>query len=411
MGGGFPAVPQSAGGQCSGLPISSFDFGVCALLLFFGVFFFASCLKTSDFVNDSTYPDLAKFLVVNHSYQQFSRPETLNPPGFPFVLAIVGMIAGFTPAVFLHLFAIFGTFALLVSYWLLRQVECRGLAAIACLLLASSRFMFTASTQLVFSHMPYFASSIMSLLLALKLGRNKPLRDSILWMLLLGATLLFTIMVRTAGVAMLAGIVWWVPASFLSRRAVARRRLTHFLHPLAMGASAILVWTIWANHREFSEWPLPGYPQSYVAQLTAKDGNHPELGYAQLSDLPARAKKNLLTWSTGLAVVLSHKEANPSYWPSPAVIGVIGLGIIGLSSSLLNGGGQLRDWYFLFYAAMYALWPWNFEWRFLLPIVPLGCMHLWRGAKVLTGFAKQQPRLAGFCFLLAGPDVGAAFFA
>ena len=49
------------------------------------------------------------------------------------------------------------------------------------------------------------------------------------------------------------------------------------------------------------EWPLPGYPGAYLEQVKLKSGNHPELGIAKWSDIPARVNTNLLVETEILA--------------------------------------------------------------------------------------------------------------
>src|SRR5690349_9484475 len=44
---------------------------------------------------------------------------------------------------------------------------------------------------------------------------------------------------------------------------------------------------------------------------------------------------------------------------------------------------------------MCLLWPWFGDIRFFLPVSPLACLYLWRGGRVLLGFASQRPRVVG----------------
>src|SRR5262249_12778349 len=44
---------------------------------------------------------------------------------------------------------------------------------------------------------------------------------------------------------------------------------------------------------------------------------------------------------------------------------------------------------------MFLFWPWNFELRFLLPVAPLACLYLWRGASLLYRWALRRPRDVG----------------
>jgi hypothetical protein len=59
------------------------------------------------------------------------------------------------------------------------------------------------------------------------------------------------------------------------------------------------------------------------------------------------------------------------------------------------------------------LWPWNYGDRFLIPVVPLACLYLARGAKVLQNYFVCRPRSAGiaFAFLAALLCISSAAFA
>src|SRR5207302_387596 len=129
------------------------------------------------------------------------------------------------------------------------------------------------------------------------------------------------------------------------------------------GLGAQLIWTIWSGQRKTSDWPIPGWPQSYVSQIMVKTGNDPELGLAGLRDIPARVEGNFKSHAAQVVELLAHVWVNP-FLGSPAVIGVITLIALGLSASLWKGGGQLHDWYFVYYEVMYLLWPWDLEIRF-----------------------------------------------
>jgi len=82
-------------------------------------------------VVDATYPELARSILEQHSYQTRFLPQTTLPPGLPVVLAVVGWLAGFTPAVLFPVIAVSTTLALIAAYELLRCVEGRFMVIIA----------------------------------------------------------------------------------------------------------------------------------------------------------------------------------------------------------------------------------------------------------------------------------------
>jgi hypothetical protein len=373
---------------------------ICVLAL--GILQFTGYVRAPGELADARYSELTRSILETGSYQFNFRPETLMPPGLPLILALICRAVGYTQAVLFHVMSISTTLALLASYALLRRTAGRTVAAAACLLLVSSPALFSFATQIIFSDMPYFCASMLALLLALKMDRAQPSHARIGWMLLFSISMVLALMIRSAGIALVAGLSIWILASFLADRSLGRRRLKLFLFPLLLALSAQVLWTEWAGLRQFSEWALPGYPGSYITQLKVKSGNDPELGPAHLKDLPERVEQNLVTRTAELVKLLSRKEWVNPFWCSPLIFGILAPILIGLASSLRKNGGQLHDWYFAGYELMYALWPWNFEMRFLLPIVPLACLYFWRGIKAIGSFSRRQPGIAGWTFLLVG---------
>jgi hypothetical protein len=73
-----------------------------------------------------------------------------------------------------------------------------------------------------------------------------------------------------------------------------------------------------------------------------------------------------------------------------------------LGASLWRTGGGLLEWYFVSYEAMFLFWPWDFELRFVLPVLPLFCLYMWRGGALLWRLARERSRSVGlFVFALA----------
>lgn len=354
----------------------------------------------ADYLSDVTYPDLARSLLEKGSYQIRLLPQTTLPPGLPLILAIIGKFFTLSPTVAFGTIAVSTGLGLIASYELLRRVEGRAIAAIACLLLASCPALFGFNTAVVFPEMPYLFMSMAALLLVLKIDRTPRGVRLVFLVLLLGLVFAVAILIRSVGVALIAGLVAWVLASFFRSREVGRRRLARFVIPLAFGLAAQLSWTVWAQRHQTVEWQLPGYPGSYVSQLRVKDGQHPELGFAHLSDIPGRVERNIVTRAAGFTQLLLRRNVS-KFWSSPAIVGLVMVIAVGLVSSL-RSGGQLYDWYFLWYECIFMAWPWDYRDRFVIPIVPLACLYLWRGGKTIKNYLIRQPRNAGLAFALLG---------
>jgi hypothetical protein len=376
------------------------DSAVYIYVLLVGVFQFTHYPRAADFVTDATYTDLARSILEHGSYQIRFMPQTTLPPGLSLILAMVGRFAGLSPAVMFRVVAVFTALGLIATYELLRRVEGRGLAAVACLLLASCPAMFIFNTGVVFPEMAFLFASMLALLLALKIDRSEQSSALIGWELLLGIVLGFAVLIRSVGIALLAGVCAWSVASLLLAPELGKRRIRRFAIPLVLGLAAQLSWSVWAHHHQVLEWQLPGYPESYLSQLKVKDGQNPELGLAHLSDIPRRVEHNAITRAARFSQLLTREHIS-QFWSSPLIIGVLVLVATGLTSSFANGG-QLNDWYFLAYETVFLFWPWETADRFLYPVVPLGCLYLWRGIKTLRGFSIRQPKAAGIGFAFFG---------
>jgi hypothetical protein len=380
------------------------DSVVLALILLIGAIQFIYYPHTADFVNDPGYPDMARSILEHSSYDFDYLPETTLPPGFPLILVLAGRFFGLGPAVLFRVIAVFTTLGLIVTYQLVRQVEGRGAAAAACLLLGSSPALFRFNTGVIFPEMPYFFLSIVVLLLTLRIDRMNSGRTRIAWPLALSVALILAVLVRSIGIALLIALGTWIVVSLVVVPEIGRRRLRKFLLPLLLGATAQVGWSVWAHRHEVLEWHLPGYPESYVSQLKVKNGQYPELGLARLSDIPARVGQNIVARTALLGQLLTQRYIS-TFWSSPGIVGVLILVALGLASSLRTGG-QLHDWYFLWYELIFWFWPWDTKSRFLFPVMPLAVLYLWRGAKMVTQSSMQHPKLLGRCVFLVASVLG-----
>jgi hypothetical protein len=377
------------------------DVGVYTFILLIGVFQLRHYLHTPDFMSDVTYPDLVRSILDHGSYKIRLLPETTFPPGFPLILAVVVLFLGFSPAVLYAVVAVSTTLGLIAAYELLRRVEGRGVAVAASLFLASCPTLFGFNTGVVYPEMSYFLASTIALLLALKIDRAERSRSLIGWLVLLSGTLVLAVLIRSVGVALLAGLATWIFISLLALPELGRCRLRKFVFPFVVGLAAQLCWSVWAHRHETLEWQLPGYPQSYISQLRVKNGQYPELGEAHLADIPSRIGRNLVMRAAGFSRLLIQRNVS-EFWSSPLILGPLVLIAFGVGSSVWSGAGQLHDWYFLWYEFIFMVWPWDYRDRFLIPVVPLAFLYLWRGAKSVKNYAVAQPKTAGMSLMLVG---------
>ena len=214
-----------------------------------------------------------------------------------------------------------------------------------------------------------------------------------------GDVMVVSVLLRSTGIALVGAIFGWMMVSTFGRGGAFKRRF-RILLPLAIAGMVVQgAWMYWAARHQVSEWPVHGYQENYLAQLKLKSGNDPELGMATWQDVLLRPIYNADDRAAALVGVLTRKQMAAA-WYSPGTLIPLGLTLLGLGYSFWrSGGGGLLEWYFVSYEAMFMFWPWDFELRFILPVVPLACLYMWRGGALLWGLADERPRGLGLSLL------------
>jgi hypothetical protein len=375
-------------------PAGIADIVVFALILSIGVMQFFLYQHASEYFYDDVFvADCARSLVQHGFYGIAGRPETNQPPGTAAILALVCFLGGCSRAAFLRTMVVFETLGFVACYELLRRHIPRAAAAAICLALISSPIYFSLATQWLQPCFPYFFATMSTFLVVRKFEEAKGKLASTGWGLLLGALIAGSMMVATAGIALLGAIVLSLATGFFQDRQFAFARLKKFVAVLLLG---IAVQGLWMSRKPAPmEWPLPGYPKPYLEQLKVKNGNDPEQGLIRPRDIPLRVGKNVYEHSHLLGQSLIRLWINPG-WPSVVILGPVVLILLGWGYSLWQTGGRgLLEWYFAGYEFIYLLWPWNMESRFFLPVAPLACLYIWRGGHALAFLWKNKPRLLG----------------
>lgn len=387
----------------------SADWAVCSLIVALGVLQFMLPQKGSEFVHgDTVYIEIARSILERGTYR-LDFNDVMYPPGLPALLALLWAMLGDSHEILVRSMALFEVLALLAAYDLLRREAGRAAAATICLLLASSPDLFAFSTQWVYSDLPFFFTSMATLLVAHRLERADKPRTRVVLGVLCAILLLCSLLLRSSGVALLAGMgAWLAIASALGEATTRGRRLKAFAGALLVGVVFQAAWMAWVATHETVEWPmLDGHPRTYLSQFKVKSGVTPELGTASVTDVIARVPTNLAARALGLAELVTHHYVDPA-WHSPPVLGAVLLIALGLGASLRPAGGGPAEWYFMAHEAMYLTWPWPFETRFLIPVAPLACLYLWRGAAVVLRTFTQAPRTLALVGMPIGLAAGAA---
>jgi hypothetical protein len=374
------------------------DLAVYMLVLLLGALRLTLSCRAVDFVGDAYYYELARSIVDGTGYGFNFKPQTMVAPGFPLLLSLLIVTVGSSYAVLVQSMAVFTTLALIATYEVLRSHADQACATVACLLLASSAVLFEFSTTYVFSDMPYLFTSMLLLWALPRVDQTLSPYKRIGWWLLCGALLLVSILMRSAGIALLGGILGWLAVSFFSERKAAKRRFIYLIPVAIIGISAQAAWMSWTIKHQSSEWPGYGYQENYLAQLKLKNGNNPELGLANWKDVLKRPIDNANDMAAAMVGLYSGKQTSPA-WYSPIIV-VTFLLFVGLGNSFRKTGGGLLEWYLVSYQAMFLFWPWDFELRFFLPVAPLAFLYTWRGAILLWRWARNKMGWVGLSGLV-----------
>jgi hypothetical protein len=369
------------------------------LILVFGASAVLLRQRTPDFLGeDAFYADAAQSLLHHGFYGVNGVPETTQPPGLPAILALMFSIFGYSYSVSVGAIAVFETLGFLLNYEFLQRRIPLLVAGAICILLLSSPLYFGWATRTVYPSFAYFFTTMLALLSWDEVDKASTTRSTIIWGTIFTIAVASSLMIATGTMALLGAMVAAVAFSLFKDRRLGRIRLLKFLPAFLVG---ITVLGLWMHQKPAPlEWSLPGYPGSYLQQIKLKHGNHPELGMAKWSDIPARFATNLLAESDMLSEFVTRHGVNQT--KVAVVIVPVLLIVIGWTYSLWkNRGTELVDWYFAGYQLIYLLWPWTMESRYFLPIVPLACFYIWRGIEGVLVVSKARPRVAGIVWLPA----------
>lgn len=374
------------------------DVVVFGLFLTMGVLAVFFHKNAADFLGeDVSYFERARSLL-QYGFDGFNgQLETTQPPGLPIILAAMCYAGVCSYAAILSAMAVFETLGFAVTYLLFRREIGRAPAAAICLLLFVSSTYFSMATQWVGTALPFFFAIMAALLAARKLEESTTTAARLGWGALLTVLATASLMIASAGIALLAAIVVKIAATYLRDRRLAFKYMKAYVTVLLVG---IVAQGLWAHRKPAPlEWPVPGYPRPYLQQLLLKSGNEPQLGYATWRDVGARIETNLQDETAMFVGLFASHWINVAWW-SVVIAGPLSLILLGWGYSVWRARGDtLQEWFFVGYQFIYLLWPWKMEVRFFLPAAPLACLYLWKGMQALGVLVKSRPVLLGIIWM------------
>ena len=375
-------------------PLHKLDIIVVVLLFVLCVFEVATVQRI-----EYPYPDSAVYMTLAHNIRETGRyefnylPHTVYPPGFPMLLVGISSLTGHEGyGVYIRFMPVFGTLALVVWYFVLKSYAGRPAAAVCCVLVATSEYLFQLVTQFVISDIPSFLLCGVAILCfdGLKSRRAHTLSFRLFLVAAFLAATVSTVLLRSAGVALCAALVVWAISDWWYRNSqgIGLRRIAVVV--ALVGLAGFSGWIAWTKQSEVREYEGQ-QRNSYASQFTARDLHRPELGTASTGDFLRRVAANIPQQASAIAVLASRADYILPTWYSPVAVMVLGLLGSGIVASLFGTRRSLLPWYFLANFAMFCLWQFDDGRRFMLPVAPLAFALMWEGVIVSARWLQTRP--------------------
>ncbi len=341
------------------------------LLAATAVLFFSTARRAYFYDSDtSTYLELARSLVSGQGYVFDGEAHTKFPPGIALLLTPWIAWGEGDFALLYSCAASISLVALVCALWWFRaRVESGALLLVA--LCAASAAWYEFSTGASLSEAPFAL-----LLLLLLAGTENALRTKELsWIAALagGALVLGTVLLRSAGLAVLAGTAATVLHLALRREKLlsglgGRARAALVLAPATI---AMVLWVAWCARPPFAAHAGDvGHESSYLSLWALADPHWPDLGPLTPLGLLGRSGSMLMREGRHVAEVLSNSGWISGAAPSPLVVAGLLAVLLGWRAEFLRAN-PLAAWVALFYSILVALWPYDEGRRFVMPFVPM----------------------------------------
>ncbi len=377
------------------------DLFFLAVFLLIGVFHMATVRTADSYGPDSSlYLGLAHNIIHAGTYEFNFQKHAIFPPGFPALLAALSLVGGEGYAALSRFMPVFSTLGVMVWYLVLRSMEGRMVAGMACLLGATSLALFREVTQTILSDASFFLFSGVTLLFYANLerkGQSTPRR--VLFLVCACLAMATTILIRSAGISLCVAFLLTAAAGIWRRPSNGFAKRRYALAAGAAGLAAYACWTGWVK-RVHDEIPDSRDQSSYASQVLLADPRQPELGRASAGQLFLRVFTLIPVQASHLAAIATRIPYVVPAWYSPLVFTLFALLAGGVLSWLRRGDIPVPVWYFTAYFGMFMIWPFDEGQRFMWPAAPLALAIASRGLRGALREARTRP-VTAFAVLAA----------
>jgi hypothetical protein len=332
-------------------------------------------LTTTEYIfagDPDFYVGLARRIAAGQSYAIRGEFEVRFPPGFPAALAPAALVADGSFAAVNRWAAVLAALAFPLTWWYARR-RVGWLGVPVALLTVGSLIFLELATGNPYAE-PLYLALTMALLGWADRGEET---DTTRWSwVLAGAALLVAVpAVRTVGLAAVAAAGLGLVLDVLSRRRRSATEWARRLVPVLAGVLGLVLWFAWTSaHRATGE---AGGDRSYLSYLLDIDPLNPDLGRVSPAGLFERLVRNAAVQLAHAGELLAPVTWIKPMWHSPLLV-LIPVMAAGLAREFRTGA-RFGGLYFLGFAGIVVLWPFDERARFLMPLAPLLWIYLIRG--------------------------------
>lgn len=309
--------------------------------------------------DNAGYYILGKALATGRGYSQINainaHPANHFPPGYPAVISIVMSIFNDNIITVKIANGVMFLASLLILFHLFEIFSKNKLFAFSATILLTLNMHLLRYSTIMMSEISYLFFSLLAILIFIKMDKHKnPVKNPLFFGML--AALMASIYIRTAGVALLGGIVLYL---------LVRKNWKYAISSFAGFIILILPWQIRSQS-------LGGSP--YIKQLLRINPYRPELGPAGIGDFINRFFANLQRYITKEIPTGLFPFKEVQYDKTQATEWILGIILIGLIIYGIYNVKAYRDIFITLIICTFGillLWPevW-YGVRFVLPLIP-----------------------------------------
>ena len=350
---------------------------------------FASLDRELRFYDAGAYVVTAKAIALGLGYRNANlpaaEPQGLYPPGLPVLLAVAwrtwpefpdNLILMRTGTLVLGLLFLVITRAYFIRTKALSAWEATGVTTLVAL-----HPLFLEFTAEVSSEIPYALASIVALYGYVRFNEHGRAR----WFCVLVVGLVFSVLTRTLGVALVGGLV----VDALCRR---RKRLA--LAVASAGSAAIVPWSIWS-------WRAKTAYEAYPPEIASNYRGY----FANLATTNWLGELHRALW-LNITQFLSAWSSFVLPWVPVVVAASAVIFVIHPVPPRMLRRRQAHDLYCLAASAMIVLWPWPLNARFVLVLSPFLIAYCLEGLNEILRHLDARPqRPALIVLVVAGAAI------